>query len=112
MKKIIIDTLKKTLESYQDTEELTFLIEQTDYEGKNCFWYISNFELYFVLDCRMVDKVIQKKWKGKYELNSSIFDYSTSYCLLTDDLKIFETDNIFLELYYKIFTFDCSQKTH
>ena len=60
----------------------------------------------------MIDKVIQKKWKGKYELNSSILDYSTSYCLLNDDLKIFETDNVFLEIYYKIFTFDCSLKTH
>jgi hypothetical protein len=60
----------------------------------------------------MIDKVIQKKWQGKYELNSYILEYSTVFCLLNDTLKIFATDNVFLELYYKIFTIDKSNKTH
>ena len=60
----------------------------------------------------MIDKVIQKKWQGKYDLNSQIIEYSTSFCLLNDTLKIFATDNVFLELYYKLFTIDRSNKTH
>jgi hypothetical protein len=54
----------------------------------------------------MLDKVILNKWHGKYELNSQIIDKSTSYYLLADNLKIYASDNIFLELYFKIFTVD------
>lgn len=73
---------------------------------------MSEYALYEILSCRMIDKVIMEKWQGKYELNSHIIDNSTSYCLLTDNLKVFSTDNIFLELYFKIFTLDRSNKVH
>ena len=106
IKEKIVSTLSKVLNSYQDTEELTFLIEQQDFNGKNCFWYMNEYSLYEILSCRMLDKVILNKWHGKYELNSQIIDSSTSYCLLTDTLKIFASDNVFLELYFKIFTVD------
>jgi hypothetical protein len=31
-----------------------------------------------------MDQVITKKWTGKYTINSSILDYSTSFTLLQD----------------------------
>jgi hypothetical protein len=107
-----VKTLRQALNSYQDTEELTFLIEQKDFNGKNCFWYMNEYSLYEILSCRMLDKVILNKWHGKFELNSQIIDNSTSYCLLTDTLKVFATDNVFLEIYFKIFTVDRSNKVH
>jgi hypothetical protein len=100
------------LNSYQDTEQLTFLIEQTDFSGRNCFWYMNEYSVWEILSCRMLDKVIICKWQGKYELNSHIIDNSTSYCLINDSLNIFANDNVFLELYFKIFTVDRSNKTH
>lgn len=112
MKEKIVKTLKQALNSYQDTEQLLFLIEQTDFNGKNCFWYMNEYALYEILSCRMLDKVILSKWQGKYELNSQIIDNSTSFCLLNDSLGIYATDNVFLELYFKIFTIDRSNKTH
>ena len=67
---------------------------------------MNEYSLYEILSCRMLDKVILNKWHGKYELNSQIIDKSTSYYLLADNLKIYASDNIFLELYFKIFTVD------
>jgi hypothetical protein len=56
----------------------------------------------------MMDRVIQKKWQGKYDINSDITDYSTSHCLIYDKYNIFADDNVFQELSYKILKLNCS----
>ena len=38
------------------------LVEQIDYQGHDCFWYLDEFDLYSLLDSRMMDRVISKKW--------------------------------------------------
>ena len=88
------------------------LVELTDYDGNDCFWYLDEFDMYGLLDCRIMDRVIQKKWKGKYDINASIFDYSTSYVCLVDKHQIFATDRVFSELRHEMFTLNCSDKTH
>ena len=108
MKEIIANTLRQALECYNDVDELMFLVEQTDYEGNDCFWYLDEYDLYRILDCRMMDRVIQKKWQGKYDINSDITDYSTSHCLIYDKYNIFADDNVFQELSYKILKLNCS----
>ena len=69
---------------YNDPNELMVLVEQTDYEGNDSFWYLDEFDLYNILDSRIMDRVIQKKFTGKYETNVTIDDYSTGYTLMAD----------------------------
>ena len=59
-----------------------------------------------------MDRVIQKKWTGKYDINASILDYSTAYTCMMDKYKIFATDRVFSELKHKMTEMDCSDKTH
>ena len=59
-----------------------------------------------------MDRVIQKKWAGKYDINSTIYNYSTPYLLLMDKYQIFATDRVFTEIKHEMLTLDCSEKTH
>jgi len=59
-----------------------------------------------------MDRVIQKKWTGKYDLNASVLNYSTSNTLLNDKYSLFATDRVFSELRHEIFKLDWSDKTH
>jgi hypothetical protein len=49
---------------YKDPEELMFLVEAPDFEGNDIFWYLDEYSLFSILDCRIMDRVIQKKWIG------------------------------------------------
>jgi hypothetical protein len=93
----------KVLEIYTNPYEMMILVEQTDYEGNDCFWYLDEYDLYPILDCRIMDLVITKKWTGKYDLNASILDYSTSYTLIRDRFRLFTTDRVFSELKEEMF---------
>lgn len=78
MKETLDEQIVKMLEMYTDPDEMMILVEQTDYDGHDCLWYLDEYDMYSILDCRIMDRVIQKKWSGKYDVNSTIFDYSTS----------------------------------
>ena len=112
MKDTIAEQLRSTLEMYNDPDEVMILVEQTDYEGNDCFWYLDEFDLYSILDCRIMDRVIQKKWAGKYDLNATILDYSTSYTLLRDKHLLFATDRVFSEIKHEMLTLDRRDRTH
>jgi len=112
MKETICHQIVKTLEMYNDPDELMMMVEQTDYEGNDCFWYLDEYDLYSILDCRIMDRVIQKKWTGKYDINATILDYSTSYTLMRDKFSLFATDWVFQELRHEMLTIDRSDKTH
>mmetsp|Transcript_27175 Transcript_27175/g.41345 ORF Transcript_27175/g.41345 Transcript_27175/m.41345 type:complete len:374 (-) Transcript_27175:1536-2657(-) len=112
MKDLVSEQLRSTLEMYNDPDELMDMVEQTDYEGNDCFWYLDEYDLYNILDCRIMDRVIQKKWNGKFDINTTMMDYSTSYTLLLDRHGLYATDRVFSELRHKIFTFDLSERTH
>lgn len=83
---------------YNDPDELMVIVEFNDYEGNDCFWYLDEYDLYNILDSRIMDRVIQKKWKGKYDLNSSVMDYSTQYTLIKDRFGLYANDTVFAEL--------------
>ena len=112
MKETICHQIVKTLEMYNDPDELMMMVEQTDYEGNDCFWYLDEYYLYSILDCQIMDRVIQKKWTGKYDINATILDYSTSYTLMRDKFSLFATDWVFQELRHEMLTIDRSDKTH
>lgn len=98
MQESIVEAIRSALEIYNDPDELMILVEQRDYDGNDCFWYLDEYNLYSILDCRMMDRVIQKKWIGKYDVNSSLADYMTSYTVFNDKYTLFATDRVFDEI--------------
>ena len=95
MKETITEQIVKLLEIYNDVDELMHLVEQNDYEENDCFWYLDEFNIYSILDSRMMDRVITKKWQGRFDINSRLSDYSISYVLLQDRFGLFATDRLF-----------------
>ena len=112
MKEMVTEQLRSSLEMYTDPDEVMILVEQVDYEGHDLFWYLDEFDMYNILDCRIMDRVITKKWSGIYDLNAGILDYSISNILLKDKHALYATDRLFSELRHEIFNLDCSDKTH
>jgi len=112
MQDMVSEKLRQTLEMYNDPDDLMDMVEQTDYEGNDCFWYLDEYDMYSILDCRIMDRVIQKKWNGKFDINSNMMDYSTSYTLLLDKYGLFATDRVFSEIKHEMMTLDLSERTH
>lgn len=46
------------LEMYIDPSEVLKLCEMPDYDGHNVFWYLNEYALYKLLDCRILDRII------------------------------------------------------
>ena len=112
MMEALAEQIVKIMEIYTDPDEMMILVEQTDYFGHDCLWYLDEYDMYSILDCRIMDRVIQKKWSGKYDINASILDYSTCSQLISDKYGLFATDRVFSELNHEMFHLDKSEKTH
>jgi len=112
MKETITEQIIKVLEVYNDVDELMHLVEQNDYEENDCFWYLDEYNIYSILDSRMMDRVITKKWQGRFDINSTIGDYSISVILLQDRFGLFATDRLFQELKHELLRFDSKDQTH
>ena len=52
------ESIVKMLEMYNDPEDLQEMVEFTDYEGNDCFWYLDEFDMYGILDSRIMDRII------------------------------------------------------
>jgi hypothetical protein len=68
--------------------------------------------MYSILDSRIMDRVIDKKWKGKHEVNAEVLDFSTSYTMYNDQHELFANDRIFQEMKLEMFTLDKSDRSH
>jgi len=97
---IIVDQIRKSIDIYDEPDKLTALVEQIDYLGKDCFWYLDEYKLYSILDSRIMERVIENKWRGKYEINSNILHYSINYNLFVDKFRLFTSDTVFSELWF------------
>ena len=84
MKHMITQQVVKILEIYKEPEEMIPLMERLDIDGKDSFWYLEKFEMFEILDSKIMDKFINEKWRGRQDINCGIFYYSTAYTLLND----------------------------
>jgi hypothetical protein len=84
MKNLITQQIVKILEIYKDPEEMIPLMERLDIDGKDCFWYMEKYEMFEILDSKIMDKFIIEKWRGRQDINCDIFYYSTAFNLLND----------------------------
>ena len=112
IKDTISEQIRSSLQIYNDPDELMALVEMTDFEGNDCFWYLDEYDLYNILDCQIMDRVIEKKWSGQFDINSSILDYSTSHNVFEDKHNLFKTDRVFSEIRHEMLTFNKQEKTH
>lgn len=92
------DQLIKVLDMYTDPNKVLRMVEMTDYEGNDMFWYLDEFNLYTLLDRSIMDRIIQRKWNGFYDVNATLLDYSTSYMMVNDIFNLFTSDNVFNEI--------------
>ena len=56
MKDKITGQLLKILDIYKEPEEMIYIMKTPDLEGRNCYWYFSNYDLYKILDAKIMDK--------------------------------------------------------
>jgi hypothetical protein len=112
----ILDKLKgqmvTMLDIYIQPHEVMRMCEALDYDGHNLFWYMDMYDMYEVLDSRILDRIIQTKWNGKYDLNASFLDYSTGYAILNDSHDLFCGDQVFHEIRYTMLRLDRSDLVH
>ena len=87
------------IDIYIDPREIVILMENQDVDGHDCFYYMQKYSLYNILDSKIMDKFIYDKWRGRVEFNATIFDYSSSYCILNDKHKLFLNDKLLDTLY-------------
>ena len=92
------------LEMYIDPIEVLKLCDMVDYDGHNVFWYLDQFSLYNVLDCRILDRIIQNKWNGQFDINAAFADYSTGFVMCKDAHNIFVSALVLQEVQYEMFT--------
>ena len=69
----VTNTLKSTVQEklvsivniYKDSEKVIPLLEQTDFEGQNCYTYLVKYNLNEVLNCSIMEQTIEEKWNGR-----------------------------------------------
>jgi hypothetical protein len=75
MKELITEQVIKILEIYKEPEEMIPLMERLDIDGYDCFWYMEKYEMFKILDSKIMDKFINEKWRGRQDINCDIFYY-------------------------------------
>jgi len=109
---MIIEQVGNMLEMYNNPLEVTKLVEGLDYHGRNVWYYLDEYNLYKILDSRILDRLIQEKWSGKYDINSSLSEYSTGFVLLRNSSGLFTSDLVMQEIYYEMFTLNRQERVH
>jgi hypothetical protein len=75
----IVGNLIKVAEAYEDPDLLIILMEENDLYGNDCFYYINKFDLSIILNTRIFDEYMTKRWNGRVNVNGSILDFSVPY---------------------------------
>lgn len=100
------------INSYSDCKVLLFILLQTDFDGKNAFWYFDEFDMYEIMSCQIMDKVILDTWMGHINVNCEVLDYSTSFTVLKDKFMLFTSNNVFNEIKHTMLEYDMREKVH
>ena len=112
LKSLIKEKLLSVIEIYKDSEKVIPLFEQTDFEGQNCYWYLVKYDLSEILNSSIMEQTIEEKWNGRVQVSCSIFDYSSSYQLYKDDLKLYTMEKMLSNLKSSIFYKNKEKMTH
>jgi hypothetical protein len=76
IKDSLVKNMAKVFGSYKDSDSLIILLEENDLFGKDCLFYIANYELSVIFNQQIFDSYINKKWNGRVEIDGHIDDFS------------------------------------
>ena len=99
IKETILDHLVVIIKMYKDPIQIIPILENIDIEGKSCFYYITKYQLYRLLETKIMNQYIIDKWFGGLDFNLSIMNLATSYSLFVNHNDVYSTDGIFQKLF-------------
>ena len=88
------------------------IIEHLDIEGKDCTWYFNEYQMFNLLETKIMNQYVIEKWEGYTNINSAVWDHSTIMSILLDPFNHIINENVFSNLFESIFVWDKSNKTH
>jgi hypothetical protein len=112
LKQTVKEKLIGVVQTYKDAEAIIPLFEQTDFEGQNCYYYLSKFELSEILNCPILEQTIEEKWNGRTQVSCSFMDYSTPWTVFKDELKLFSYEKVLTNIKDTIFHKNAEKMTH
>lgn len=112
MKDKITEKILKILDLYDSPEQIIPLAELPDIEGKKCFSYLLEYELYTILDTKLFDRYMIDKWQGWIDQNADLLDFCTSHMILQNKHDHMKSGKIFGLLLDDIFNFRRPELTH
>jgi len=95
---------------YKHPDQMIPLLEHIDIDGSDCINYFIEYEMFGILESRIMNLYIIEKWEGPVIVNCDLMDHSTSYCLLYHNKtgNLLGNDRLFTNMFHKIFTMDRS----
>lgn len=98
-----VDEIKNQLQAklcnlttiYKDHVQVFPLFEMPDLDGKNCFDYMNEFQLYDLLGTNLMQQYIDYRWNGRIETNTQILDLSSPHQIIYDKNKLYTGGKLF-----------------
>ena len=59
------------------------ILENIDIDGEDCINYMIEYEMFGVLESRIMNLYITQKWEGSVIVNADLMDHSTSFSLIS-----------------------------
>ena len=88
------------------------MIEHMDIDGMDCIWYFNEYQMFKLLETKIMNQYVIEKWEGYTTINSDFNDQSTALSILLNPFSDIINENVFSNLYDSIFVWDKSRKTH
>lgn len=93
------------MKMYKDPKEMVPIIQNPDILGLDFFWYINNYQIFRLLETKVMNQYIIDKWNGELDANAPVMGLATSYCLYQNKNNYYCT-KLFSKLWNQITTFE------
>jgi hypothetical protein len=74
---------KSIVNSFSRPEELKLILKETDLFGKDLLWYISEHNIYSILDTKLMDRILQDFWNSNIDVTGTFLEASSSFKILS-----------------------------
>ena len=86
----------KITDIYKKPRTMKYLLERPDVLGKDCIWYFNEYQIFRILETKIMNQYILERWQGPVVINSDLMDYSVPYNIFFNkhsniaDIQIYE----------------------
>ena len=88
------DNMVEILKMYKNSAQIKVIVANIDINGLDAFYYIQKYDIFKLLETKIMNQYIMEKWFGDIDLNSSMLDLSTSYSIYVNKNDLFMTGEI------------------